>query len=72
MITVFGAVFATVWVGKERRQDEADQSAREMKLKVGEGKMNSGSALDWKVATVQSSSVRMEMKSGAPGISDNC
>lgn len=57
MITVFGVVFATVWVGKERRQDEEDQSAREMRLKIGEGKMNSGSGLDWKVATVRSGSV---------------
>lgn len=68
MITVFGAVFATVWVGKERRQDEEDQSAREMRLKIGEGKMNSGSGLDWKVATMQSGSVRGEVKRVAPGV----
>ncbi|KAI6019154.1 hypothetical protein EDC04DRAFT_2739392, partial [Pisolithus marmoratus] len=68
MITVFGAVFATVWVGKEKRQDEEDQRAREMKLKIGEGRMNSGSELNWKVATVQSDSVERGVKRGAPGV----
>ncbi|KAG6326593.1 hypothetical protein ID866_12496 [Astraeus odoratus] len=54
MLTVFGVVFATVWVGKERRRDEEIQNERAMKIDARQMKRdgsNSPSPLEtWKAA----------------------
>ncbi|KAL4066307.1 hypothetical protein V8B97DRAFT_1874690 [Scleroderma yunnanense] len=69
MVTVFGVVFATVWVGKERRRDvEAQNQRQPMKIDSQQLKQRSPGGLTqletWKIATSMSSLTNPEVNRG--------
>lgn len=72
MVTVFGAVFATVWVGKQRKGDAEALDHNEQPMKTDPQKMvphspPAFSELDtWKVATSLSSWSNPENNKDAP------
>lgn len=71
MVTVFGVVFATVWVGKERKGDAEALNHNEQPMKIDPQKMSPHSPrtlgeLDtWKAATSLSSWTSPENNNGA-------
>jgi len=72
MVTVFGVVFATVWVGKERKGDAEALNHNEQPMKIDPQKMSPHSPrtlgeLDtWKAATSLSSWTSPENNKDAP------